>query len=51
MNQEILKFCLEKGFLLDEEVLKVLSETGDLESAKIILEKIKNYTQKRVITS
>ncbi len=50
MNNEILKFCLEKGFLLDEEVLKLLNETGDLESAKLIIEQIKNQTQKKIIT-
>ncbi|MCK5624571.1 metallophosphoesterase [Candidatus Pacearchaeota archaeon] len=50
MNKEILRFCLEKGFLLDEEILKLLSETGDLESAKLVLESVKNTTQKKIIT-
>ncbi len=47
MNKDLLKFCVEKGFLLDEEVLKLLSETGDLESAKLVLESVKNTTQKK----
>jgi len=50
MNKDLLKFCVEKGFLLDEEVLKLLSETGDLESAKLVLESVKNTTQKKIIT-
>ena len=48
--KKILQFCLENGFLLDEEVLKLLSETGDLESAKLILESVKNTTHKKIIT-
>jgi len=50
MNKDLLKFCVEKGFLLDEEVLKLLSETGDLESAKLVIESVKNTTQKKIIT-
>jgi len=49
-NQEILKWCIEKGILLDIETLNLLKESGDIESVKIILENIKNYTQTRVIT-
>jgi len=50
MDKDILRFCLEKGFLLDGDVLKVLSEVGDLESAKLVIENIKNVTQKKIIT-
>jgi len=50
MNKEILKWCLEKGILLDAETLSLLNDIGDIESAKTILENIKNYTQTRVIT-
>jgi len=50
MNKDLLKFCVEKGFLLDEEVLKLLSETEDLELAKLIIESVKNTTQKKIIT-
>ena len=39
--QKILKFCLEKGFLVDKEVLNLFSETSDLESLGLIVEKIK----------
>jgi len=41
-NQEILRFCLEKGFLLDKEVLSLFNETQDIEVAKLILDKIKS---------
>ena len=50
MSNEILKFCLEKGLLLDKELLNLFSETSDVESAKLIIEKIKGHTNKRVIT-
>ncbi len=49
-TQEILKFCLEKGFLLDNEVLNILNETTDIESAKLIIEKIRDSTNQRIIT-
>lgn len=48
--QELLKFCLEKGILLDAEVLSLFSEITDSESAKLIISKIKDSTQERVIT-
>jgi len=48
--REILKFCLEKGFLLDKDVLNIFSEMEDTNTAKIMIEKIGQYTQKRVIT-
>lgn len=50
MSQEILKFCTEKGFLLDKEVLGLLSEIEDLELAKLIIEKVRIQTQKKIIT-
>ena len=49
-TKELLKFCMEKGLLVDEEVLSLFSETGDVEGVKVIIEKIKNHTQKRIIT-
>ncbi|MFH1608076.1 MAG: metallophosphoesterase [archaeon] len=49
-SQEILRFCLEKGLLLDKEVLGMFSETDDFESVKLILEKIKDRTQTKIIT-
>lgn len=49
-SNELLKFCLEKGLLLDKELLAMFSEALDIDSAKLVLEKIKCYTNKRVIT-
>ncbi len=49
-TKEILKFCLENGLLMDKEVLGLFSETTDFESAKLIIEKIKNHTRKKIIT-
>jgi len=49
-SQQILKFCLEKGLLLDKEVLNLFSEAGDLESIKLIINKIRDHTQQRIIT-
>ncbi len=49
-TKEILKFCLERGFLLDNEVLSLLGETNDVESVKLIIEKIKDSTNQRIIT-
>ena len=48
--QEILRFCLEKGLLVDKEVLGLLSETSDVESVKLIINRIKSQTNQRVIT-
>ncbi len=49
-SDEILQFCMRKGLLLDREVLNILSEATDVESAKILLERIKTLMSKRVIT-
>ena len=49
-TQQILKFCLEKGLLVDRDVLNLFNETQDTESVQLIIEKIKNYTKKNVIT-
>lgn len=48
--KEILKFCIDKGLLIDGEALKLLSETNDGESVKLIIERLKDSTQKRIIT-
>src|SRR3989304_1282703 len=48
-TREILKFCLEKGVLIDKEILNLFSST-DSESAKFVIEGIKTYTNQRVIT-
>ncbi len=49
-TKEILDFCLEKGLLLDKEILNLFNETKDLESVKLIIEKIQSHTQERIIT-
>ncbi len=49
--KEILKYCIEKGLLLDKEVLKIFNEASiDYDSAKLILEKIKLHTNQRILT-
>ncbi len=50
--KEILKFCIERGMLLDKEVLDLLNESNgiDTETSKLIIEKLGQFTQKRVIT-
>jgi DNA polymerase II small subunit len=48
--KEILKFCLGKGLLLDEETLNLFSEVNDFDSVKLVIEKIKSYTQEKIIT-
>ncbi len=49
-TQEIMKFCLEKGFLLDKEVLTLFNDTPDVEAVKLIIERIKDTTNQRIIT-
>jgi len=49
-NQEILKFCLEKGILLDKDILNLFKEVEDVETAKLVIEKVGQYTQKKIIT-
>ena len=50
MEKSILKICMEKGFLLDKEMLEIFSEFEE-ESAKEIIEKISDLNiGERVIT-
>jgi DNA polymerase II small subunit len=49
-SKEILKFCIDKGILLDKEILSLFSETSDLDSVKLIIEKIRNHTHQKIIT-
>ena len=49
-SDEILKFCIEKGLLVDKDILNLFSETNDIESVKLIIGKLKNYTNNRIIT-
>ncbi|MDO8623550.1 MAG: metallophosphoesterase [archaeon] len=48
-TKEILGFCLEKGLLLDKDLLEMFSES-DFETSKLIIEKIGQCTQKRILT-
>ncbi len=50
MNREIINYCLQKGLLVDNEVVNLLSETSDIESVKIVIEKIRSYTKQKIIT-
>ena len=49
-SKEILKFCLQNGLLVDNEVLSLLSEEGDVDSIKLIIERIKSYSNGKIIT-
>ncbi|MBW6442662.1 metallophosphoesterase [Patescibacteria group bacterium] len=49
-QKEILKFCIEKGLLIDKEVLNLLSDTKDIESVQLVMEKIRECTKSRIIT-
>ncbi len=49
MTNEVLDFCLKKGFLVDNEALN-LFKGDDPESVKIIINKIGEYTQKKLLT-
>jgi len=49
-SKEILEFCLKKGILLDKEMLNLFSEAEDVETTKLIIEKIEQHTKKKFIT-
>lgn len=49
-KKEILKFCLERGFLIDSETLYFFSENFNSDSVISILEKIMPYTKKNILT-
>jgi DNA polymerase II small subunit len=48
--KEILKFCIEKGLLMDKDVLSLFSESKDIDSVKMIIERIKSQTREKIIT-
>ncbi len=50
MTQEILKFCIEKGILLDKATLDLLKEFDD-KTAKEIIDKISNLKEKIITKS
>src|SRR3989344_4365916 len=49
MGNELLKYCLEKGFLLDKEMLELLNQI-DIEMAIKIVDKINMFSKERLIT-
>jgi len=49
-SKEILKFCVEKGFLLDSDLLNIFSELEDSSTVKLVIEKIGQYTHRKIIT-
>lgn len=49
-TKEILNFCLERGILLDKDVLKLFSEAADTDAVRMMIEKIKDNTESKVIT-
>src|SRR3989338_2269309 len=49
-NKEILKFCVEKGVLVDSDLLELFNETSDVESVKLIIERAKTYTHQNILT-
>jgi len=48
--KQILKFCIERGLLMDKDVLNLFSESQDFESVKFMIDKIKNQTHEKIIT-
>ena len=50
MTQDILKLFIEKGFLLDKEMLDFLNELGDETVAGEIIDKIAVVSRKKLIT-
>jgi len=50
MESNILKLFIEKGFLLDKEMLDFLNELGDEEVANEIIDKIAIVSHKKIIT-
>lgn len=48
--KEILRFAVERGLLIEPEVLNLFKDSGDAESVKMIIEKLKSHTQTRIIT-
>ena len=47
--KEILKYAVERGLLIEPEVLNLFTES-DAESFKLIIEKLKIHTKKRIIS-
>lgn len=48
--KQLLKFCLENGLLVDKDVLNLFDDAKDMDSVKLIISKMKNYTHQNIIT-
>jgi DNA polymerase II small subunit len=48
--KQILNFCIERGVLIDNEALSLFNDIEDFESVKLIISKIKDNTQTKMIT-
>ncbi len=48
-KREILKFCIERGILLDKEFLNLFDEQTDSETIKILIQQIKEITHEKII--
>lgn len=48
-TSEVLQFCLNKGLLIDKEVLNLFGNSLDDNSIKLFIERLKNYTKGSVI--
>jgi DNA polymerase II small subunit len=49
-KKELLGFCIEKGILIDGEILGLLEEGLDANSLKAVLEKVREQTNQSLIT-
>src|SRR3989344_6568727 len=49
-SKKILEFFLKNGLLVDNDVLNLFSEAEDLETVRLIIEKIGVRTNKKIIT-
>src|SRR3989338_90517 len=48
MNQDLLHFCIEKGILIEKNILEIFNEFGDTDIVKNFIERI-NYRYKQKI--
>ncbi len=50
MDQRILKFCLDRGVLVDSEVCDVLEKVGNIEAVKKVIESLSEGISQKIIT-
>ncbi len=48
-KNEILNFCVEKGLLVDRDMLDIFSESSDFDSIKLVIEKVIKQTNQKFI--